>query len=43
MVTRVAAIVLAVGVSFDVYAFNGRYARAVEQIALSVLHHFGLM
>jgi hypothetical protein len=43
MVTRVAAIALAVGASYDVYALNGRYARAAEQIVLSVLHHFGLM
>jgi hypothetical protein len=37
MVARVVAIVLAVGVSFDVYALNGQHIQIAERAALSVL------
>ena len=34
---------LAFAVSFDLLIFDGRYTKSAEQIALTILQHFGLL
>jgi hypothetical protein len=38
---RIAAIVLAVAVSYDLYMLHGKYTLVAKQMAFSILHHFG--
>jgi len=40
---RIAAIVLAVAVSYDLYMLGGKYTSVANQMATSILRHFGLL
>jgi hypothetical protein len=40
---RIAAIVLAVAVSYDLYMLAGKYTSVANQMATSILRHFGLL
>jgi hypothetical protein len=40
---RIAAIVLAVAVGYDLYMLGGKYTSVANQMATSILRHFGLL